>query len=93
MQATNLTELIQLRWQELKEKGVTTYQLAKEYGKLKNSDPNDKRYNRYVSTVEKAIENPLTVSVETLERIKTVLGIETHYAIVERREVSFGSQD
>jgi hypothetical protein len=90
MQATNLNELIQLRWQELQDKGVTSYQLAKEYGKLKNPDPNDKRYNRYVSTVEKALENPLSVSVETLERLKTVMGIETHYAIVERREVSIG---
>ena len=43
-----------------------------------------------VSSVEKAIADPLSVKVETLEWVKQAMGIETHYAIIERREVSLG---
>jgi hypothetical protein len=32
----------------------------------------------------------MSVKVETLEWVKQAMGIETHYAIVERREVSLG---
>lgn len=88
MKVSSLSELITLRWEELQKQGVTAYQLAKEYGRLKGDDPADKRYNRYVSTVEKAIADPLSVKVETLEWVKQAMGIETHYSIVERREVS-----
>jgi hypothetical protein len=90
MKVSNLEELITLRWRELEKRGVTTYQLAKEYGKLKGDHSNDKRYNRYVSTIEKAIANPTSVKVETLEWVKQAMGIETHYSIIERREVSLG---
>ena len=38
----------------------------------------------------KAIADPLSVKVETLEWVKQAMGIETHYAIIERREVSLG---
>jgi hypothetical protein len=88
IEISNLTELIQLRWQELQHQGVTAYQLAKGYGKLKNGDIHDKRHNRYVSIVRKAIADPTSVSVDTLERVKTVMGIETHYSILERRSVA-----
>lgn len=88
MKVSSLEELIKLRWEELKKQEVTTYQLAKEYGRLKGDHPNDKRYNRYVSTVEKAIADPMSVKVETLEWVKQAMGIETHYSIIERREVS-----
>lgn len=87
MEVSNLQELMQARWQELRERGVTTYQLAKEYGKLKGEQPEKARYNRYVSTVEKAINDPMSVRTDTLELVKQVMGIETRYAIVERREV------
>ena len=40
--------------------------------------------------IGKAIADPLSVKVETLEWVKQVMGIETHYAIIERREVSLG---
>jgi hypothetical protein len=90
MKVSDLKELITLRWEELQKRGITTYPLAKEYGRLKGDDPNNKRYNRYVSTVEKAIADPMSVKVEILEWVKQAMGIETHYAIGERREVSLG---
>lgn len=90
MKVSDLKELITLRWEELQKRGVTTYQLAKEYGRLKGDHPDDKRYNRYVSTIEKAIADPMSVKVQTLEWVKQAMGIETQYAIVERREVSLG---
>ena len=34
--------------------------------------------------------DPLRVKVKTLEWVKKAMGIETHYAIIERREFSLG---
>lgn len=66
-------------------------QLAKEYGRLKGDDLADKRCSCCVSTLEKATSaDPLSVKVETLEWVKQAMGIETHYSIIERREVWLG---
>jgi hypothetical protein len=40
--------------------------------------------------VVSSISDPLSVKVETLEWVKQAMGIETHYSIIERREVSLG---
>lgn len=76
----DVAQVIEARWQELQTAGWTTYKLAKEYGRLKTGSATDDRYNRYVSTVEKAISKPLSAKVETLELIKQALGIETSYS-------------
>jgi hypothetical protein len=40
------------------------------------------------ASVARSIADPLSVKVETLEWVKQAMGIETHYSIMERREVS-----